>query len=198
MRGSRSGSTSQLDALIFATVACLPAAMDAAAAPSAYLVGLRAGTAQEAQQGTLKSGGELGLTFDRVTGRAMDLGIGLAAARDPGGGSSGRNRVTIASVEAHTRTSLARRHPYLEGGLGYYWIAFEETYPGSLAPPDQSAPGMFAGLGYEFRTAATSGIGVAIGLDYHLIFAGISWTGDGNLEDYYTFTATARWGRRAP
>ena len=196
MRWSRSGSTSQLDALVFAAVACLLAAADASAGPTSYLVGLRLGTAQEAQQGTLKSGGELGLTFDWVAGRAVDFGIGLAAAQDPGGGASGRNRITITSLEAHTRTSLAERHLYLEGGLGYYWIAREETDPGSPALADLSAPGMFAGLGYEFRAAGASGLGVSLGLDYHMIFAEISRTG--NLEDYYTFTATARWGRRAP
>lgn len=176
----------RLHGLVFAAVACLPATVDASVGPSSYLVGIRLGTAQEAQQGTLKSGGELGITFDRTAGRAVDVGVGLAVAHDPGGGASGRNRVTITSVEAHTRTSLAKRHPYLEGGLGYYW----------LAPADQSAPGAFAGLGYEFRGAPASGLGVTLGLDYHLIFAEISRTG--NLEDYYTFTATARWGRRAP
>ena len=187
MRGSQSGCKPQIHGLVFAAVACLPATVDASASPSSYLVGIRLGTAQEAQQGTLKSGGELGLTFDRVAGRAVDLGMGLAVAYDPGGGSSGRNRVTITSVEAHMRTSLAQRHPCLEGGLGYYWLA---------ATQDQSAPGVFAGLGYEFRGASASGLGVTLGLDYHMIFAEISRTA--NLEDYYTFTATARWGRRAP
>jgi len=181
---------------MFAAVACLLAATDAFASPSTHLVGLRAGTAQEAQQGMLKSGAELGLTFDRVAGHALDLGIGLAVAHDPGGGDFDRNRITITSVEAHTRTSLAQRHPYVEAGLGYYWTAREATAPGSPAPPDKSAPGMFAGLGYEFRAAGAPTFGVAIGLDYHLIFSEISHTGD--VGDYYTFTATVRWGRRAP
>jgi len=193
---SRSCSTLKLDALMFAAMACLTAAPNAFARPSTHLVGLRAGTAQEAQQGMLKNGAELGLTFDRVAGHALDLGIGLAAAYDPGGGDSGRNRITIASVEVHTRTSLAQRHPYVEAGLGYYWTAREETDPGSPALPDKSAPGMFAGLGYEFRAAGAPAFGVAIGLDYHLIFSEISHTGD--VGDYYTFTATVRWGRRAP
>jgi len=194
---SRSRSTSQLNALAFAAVACLTAATDASASPSTHLVGLRAGTAQEAQQGMLKSGAELGLTFDRVTGHAMDLGIGLAVAHDPGGGDFERNRITIASLEAHARTSLAQRHPYVEAGLGYYWITREETDPGSPALPDHNAPGMFAGLGYEFRAAGAPTFGVAIGLDYHLIFSDIALEG-GDVGDYYTFTATVRWGRRAP
>jgi hypothetical protein len=103
--------------MAFAAVACLTAAADASASPSTHLLGLRAGTAQEAQQGMLRNGAEMGFTFDRVAGHALDLGIGLAAAYDPGGGDSGRNRITIASLEAHTRTSLAKRHPYVEAGL---------------------------------------------------------------------------------
>jgi hypothetical protein len=175
-------------------IACIATTREAHANPPAYLVGFRAGTAQEAQQGTLKGGAELGLVFDWVTGRALDVGIGIATARDPGGGSYLRDRVTISSVEAHTRTSLAKRHPYLEGGLGFYRIVREATDPSVPARADQNSPGAFAGIGYELRTAKEPGFGLGIGLAYHMMFTEISYSG--NLDDYYTFAATVRWAHR--
>jgi len=168
-------------------------AAPASAATPAWRGGVRAATAQEGQQHTLQSGFELGLLVDRVTGGPLDLGIGLGMALDPGGGSHERDRVTVMSVETHVRTSVARPRPYLEFGLGYYWIdrnPSDSSLPGSAA---QSGVGGFAGLGVDFQPAGDAGPRLGIGIAYHLIAAEVSYSG-GNAEDYWTLGATYRWG----
>lgn len=165
----------------------------AADSPPGWRAGVRAGTAQEGQQHTLQSGFELGLQMDRVTGGAVDLGFGLGFVLDPGGGSHERDRVTVMSIETHVRTSTERPRPYLELGLGYYWIdrnPSDPSLPGSAA---QGGVGGFAGLGVDFQPAGESGPRVGIGIAYHLIAAEVSYSG-GNAEDYWTLGGTFRWG----
>jgi hypothetical protein len=165
----------------------------AAASPPGWRAGVRAGTAQEGQQHTMQSGFELGLLMDRVTGSAVDLGLGLGFVLDPGGGSHERDRVTVMSVETHLRTSIDRPRPWLELGLGYYWIdrnPSDPTLPGSAA---QGGVGGFAGLGVDFQPAGETGPRVGIGVAYHLIAAEVSYSG-GNAEDYWTLAGTFRWG----
>jgi hypothetical protein len=165
----------------------------AAASPPGWRAGVRAGTVQEGQQHTLQSGFELGLQMDRVTGSTVDIGLGLGFVLDPGGGSHERDRVTVMSIETHMRTSTERPRPYLELGLGYYWIdrnPSDPSLPGSAA---QGGVGGFAGLGVDFQPAGDTGPRVGIGVAYHLIAAEVSYSG-GNAEDYWTLAGTLRWG----
>ena len=175
-------------------LAAFGAALSAAsAATSGWRGGLRAGTAQEGQQHTLQTGFELGLLMDRVTGGPLDLGLGIAIALDPGGGSHERDRVKVMSVETHVRTSVERPRPYLEFGLGYYWIdrnPSDSSLPGSAAQGDV---GGFAGLGVDFEPLGDTGPRLGIGIAYHLIAAEVSYSG-GNAEDYWTLAGTLRWG----
>ena len=186
---ARRARAAGLVALLAAAALGAPAA---SAAPGPWSVGLRAGMAQEGQQHTLTSGLDVGLLVERITGGALDVGLGGGLVVDPGGGAPERDRVTIVSLDAHVRTSLARPRPYLEVGLGYYWI---DRNPANSQTPGGSAQGGaggFAGLGAEFQPAGDDGARIGIGLQYHLIGAEVSYSG-GNAEDYWTLGATLRW-----
>ena len=165
----------------------------AAASPPGWRVGVRAGTAQEGQQHTLQSGFELGAQMDRVTGGALDLGLGMGYVLDAGGGSHERDRVTVMSVETHLRTSTDRPRPYLELGLGYYWIDRNPSDPSLAGSAAQGDVGGFAGLGVDFQPFGKTGPRVGIGVTYHLIAAEVSYSG-GNAEDYWILGGTLRWG----
>jgi len=162
----------------------------ATATDESLAVSLRAGTAQEAAQGTLKSGFSVELLADRATGGPVDFGLGVSFARDPGGGTYSRDRVLVSSIAARARSPL-RNRAHVELGLGYYWISREGT--SSPSPGSSSGGGMggFIGGGYELWRNGDVGLGLA--LAYHMIAADVAYS-SGNLEDYYSFAGTFRWG----
>jgi len=170
--------------------ACVATPRPAGAANSSFAVTLRAGTAQEGAQHTLKGGPHVALVVDGVTGGPADFGLGLAFSRDPGGGSYSRDRVSVTSIEGHARTP--HRHPaHLEVGLGYYWIDREHTSPEQSPAQSQKGLGGFVGGGYEVWRKGELGVGLAI--SYHAIATNVAY-GGGNLEDYYALAGTIRWG----
>ena len=155
----------------------------ATAAEPTWSVGTRVGVALEGAQHTLENGLDLGLVLDRAGGGAFVPGVGLNFVYEFSNSSRFPESIVILSAEAHLKTSTLRRAPYLEIGVGYYW---------GDAGSDVLGPGGYAGGGWEFRPAGPTGVGVALGVAYHVFAAEVAAQG-GNAEDYWTLGAILRW-----
>jgi hypothetical protein len=179
--------------LLVLLIALLDNARPASAAPRDWSAGGRVGAALEGQQHTLQSGVEFGLLLDRSSGRAVDFGLGFGCALDPGDSDKGKNKVTVFNLETHARTSTVQRRPYVELGLGYYWIDIGSADAQPSASGSQGGVGGFLAGGLEFRPGDTSDMAYGVAIAYHMIAAEVGLSG-GNLEDYWALAATLRWG----
>lgn len=153
------------------------------------LVGIEGGAVLEGPQGTVKGGGLAAVVLERRSSKALEFGLGLSFARDPGGGQFARARVTILTLDVHGRRLFTdwRARPYLELGLGVYRIEAEATAPPAMSS-DKTAGGGSVGIGFAY--AFSPALGLRVSTKYNAIAAEVSLMSSGNLEDYFQVSAT--------